>query len=136
MDFKPAVSFLRKEDSLARGDGMSKRVLVVDDDVNFLKMLVRIAIAADLNIDSASNGEEALVKLHSGEYRKLITDLMMPGMNGFHLAREAKIQFPDLEVVLMTGSIMSDLHEQAANVGISKVIAKPLGIDLLIELFN
>jgi CheY-like chemotaxis protein len=115
---------------------MNKLVLVVDDDVNFLNMLELVARTAGLNIDSASTGEAALVKLNSGKYRKLVTDLMMPGMDGFSLARAAKSQLPDLEVVLMTGSIMPDLHEQAANAGISKVVAKPVGIDLLIMLFN
>ena len=115
---------------------MLKRVLVVDDDVNILNMLELVARTAGLNIDSATTGEAALVKLNSGKYRKLITDLMMPGMDGFSLARAAKSRWPDLEVVLMTCSIMSDLHEQAADAGISKVVAKPFGIDLLIELFN
>lgn len=115
---------------------MNKLVLVVDDDVNFLNMLELVARTAGLKIDSASTGEAALVKLKSGKYRKLVTDLMMPGMDGFRLARAAKSRFPDLEVVLMTGSLFSGLHEQAANAGISKVVAKPVGIDLLIMLFN
>jgi len=115
---------------------MLKRVLVVDDDFDFLKLLELVAGTVGVDIDSANTGEAALVMLNSRKYRKLVTDLMMPGMDGFSLARAAKNRFPDLEVVLMTGTIMSDLHEQAADAGISKVIAKPLGIDLLIELFN
>lgn len=115
---------------------MNKLVLVVDDDVTILNMLELVARTAGLNFDSATTGEAALVKLNSGKYRKLVTDLMMPGMDGFSLARAAKSRWPDLEVVLMTCSIMSDLHEQAADAGISKVVAKPFGIDLLIELFN
>jgi len=115
---------------------MLKRVLVVDDDVNNLNMMELAAMTVGLNIDTATTGEAALVKLKSGRYRKLITDLTMPGMDGFALARAAKSELPDLEIVLMTGSIISDLHEQAANAGISKVAAKPLGIDLLIELFT
>ncbi|PKN16171.1 MAG: response regulator [Deltaproteobacteria bacterium HGW-Deltaproteobacteria-23] len=115
---------------------MLKRVLVVDDDINILKMLELVGRTVGLNIDSATTAEAALVKLKSGEYRMLVTDLMMPGMDGFSLARAAKSRSPDLEVVLMTGSIMSDLQEQAVDAGISKVVAKPFGIDLLIELFN
>jgi len=115
---------------------MIKQILVVDNDVVFLNMLKLIAGSEELNIDSASTGEAALVKLKSGKYKKLVTDLMLPGMDGFTLARAAKSEFPELEVVLMTGSIISDLHEQAANAGISKVVAKPLGIDILIELFT
>lgn len=115
---------------------MNKLVLVVDDDVNFLNMLELAARTAGLNIDSATTGEAALVKLNSGKYRMLVTDLMMPGMDGFSLARAAKSQLPDLEVVLMTGSFMPYLHVQAANAGISKVVAKPFGIDLLMELLT
>jgi len=115
---------------------MNKLVLVVDDDVNFLNMLELVARTAGLNIDSATTGEAALVKLNSGKYRMLVTDLMMPGMDGFSLARVAKSQLPDLEVVLMTGSLMPYLHVQAANAGISKVVAKPFGIDLLLELLT
>lgn len=115
---------------------MNKPVLVVDDDVNFLNMLELVARTTGLNIDSVTTGEAALVKLKSGKYRMLVTDLMMPGMDGFSLARAAKSQLPDLEVVLMTGSIISGLHVQAANAGISKVVTKPFGIDLLIELLT
>lgn len=115
---------------------MNKLVLVVDDDVNFLNMVELVARTSGLNIDSATTGEAALIMLKSGKYRKLVTDLMMPGMDGFRLAIVAKRRLPDLEVVLMTGSIMSDLHKQAADAGISKVVAKPFGIDLLIELLT
>ena len=113
---------------------MGRNVLIVDDDPELLNLLGLIASTTGIRVDLAGSGEEALVQLESGHYRKLITDLDMPGIDGFTLARLARVKQPGLEVVLMTGSIMPDLHERAAQAGISRVVAKPVGSDLFIEL--
>jgi len=113
---------------------MGRNVLIVDDDPELLNLLGLIARTTGVRAGLAGSGEEALVQLESGHYRKLITDLDMPGIDGFTLARLARVQQPGLEVVLLTGSIMPDLQERAAQAGISRVVAKPVGSDLFIEL--
>jgi CheY-like chemotaxis protein len=113
---------------------MCKQVLVVDDDREILNMLGLIARTAGAHICLAGSGEEALAMLQSGHYRKLITDYVMPGMDGFTLAWLAKSRFPELEVVMMTGSLTDDLRQCAAAVGISRIVTKPLNSAIFLEL--
>lgn len=115
---------------------MAKRVLVVDDDVNILNMLVHIAKTIGVLVDSAINGKEALMKLQKGRYRKMITDFDMPGMDGITLAKLARMHAPEIEVVMITGSDISILHENAALAGVSRVVHKPVSIELIIELLK
>lgn len=115
---------------------MTKRVLVVDDDVNILNMLVLIARTIGVLIDSASSGKEAVIKLQKGRYWKMITDFDMPGMDGITLARLARIHAPGVEVVMITGSVISTLPENAALAGVSRVVDKPVSIELIIELLK
>jgi CheY-like chemotaxis protein len=113
---------------------MCNQVLVVDDDRETLNLLGVIARTVGASVCLAGSGEEALAMLQSGRYRKLITDYVMPGMDGFTLAWLAKEQFPELEVVMMTGSLTDNLHQCAAAVGISRIVTKPLNSAIFLEL--
>src|SRR3712207_3847037 len=77
-------------------------VLVVDDDRANLDSVARIFQREGLGTLTASNGTEALELLRRPEVSVMVTDLMMPGMDGQELLKASRTIRPDVEVVLMT----------------------------------
>ncbi len=79
-------------------------ILLVDDDPDLRDSAAMLLEACGYSISTASDANAALCELESREkVCVLITDIMMPGMNGFELAEKAKIRRPKLRVIYMTG---------------------------------
>lgn len=89
-------------------------ILVVDDDHDILD-LVRSVLADKHTVLIADSGPEALQLLASNHVDLLVTDVRMPGMNGFALITEAKKSRPDLNVIVMSAYI-DDTDEIATQV--------------------
>ena len=85
----------------------AKRVLMVDDDPQNLEFLSMLLEREGWAFDAAENGRAAIAKLESGPFDLVISDLMMPGMNGIELLDAVKERWPATEVVIVTahGSI-------------------------------
>jgi CheY-like chemotaxis protein len=80
------------------------RLLVVDDDPVTLALLVAMLAHGGHEVTTAPDGKTALGILERrGTVELLITDVVMPEMNGFNLAREARRRQPDLRVIYLTG---------------------------------
>ena len=113
-----------------------KRLLVVDDELPILKLVTRILATDNYDITSASSGDEAaqLVNAPGGPgVDLLVTDLMMPGMNGRELARITRRRFPNVRVLYVTGfvdTLFKDLTELGEG---ESFIEKPFGTDGLLE---
>src|SRR6266540_1975126 len=79
------------------------RILVVDDEESISDVVSAMLSSAGYVCSQASCGKEALALLDSGEeYELMLSDLMMPEMNGIALLEAAKERFPDLPVVMVT----------------------------------
>src|SRR5438067_2015512 len=83
---------------------MKPRALVVDDDVAVRYTLRGILEHANLEVDEAADGVEALERLAAGVYDLIITDLNMPRMDGLELLRRVRQRedLPALKVILIT----------------------------------
>ena len=86
-------------------------LLVVDDDEGVRTLVKEVLLDAGHRVLVAAGGPEALalVKEEDGQIDLLVTDVVMPGMNGVELHRQLLAQLPDLRVLFMTG--YSDRHE-------------------------
>src|SRR4051794_1694897 len=83
---------------------MKPRVLVVDDEDTIRKLLRSRLERENQDVHVAANAEEALATLSKGaEFSVMVTDLKMPGKDGFELMAQAKKQFPHLRVIVITG---------------------------------
>lgn len=109
---------------------MSYRVLIVDDDED-ARALLRRALqhgGLDIEIDSASDGREALERIAAALPQMVITDVMMPRMNGFDLclALRAGAQTADIPVLIVTA--LEDAAERARGfaVGATDYLTKPV----------
>jgi two-component system cell cycle sensor histidine kinase/response regulator CckA len=113
-----------------------KHLLVVDDELPILKLVTRILATDNYEIASASSGEDAAQLLNAPGYPGLdllVTDLMMPGMNGRELATIVRGKYPNARVLYVTGfadTLFKDLQELSAG---ESFIEKPFGTDGLLE---
>ena len=112
------------------------RLLVVDDELPILKLVTRILATDNYEITSANSGDEAAQLINANGYPGvdlLVTDLMMPGMNGRELAQATRRLFPNVRVLYVTGfadTLFKDLTELGQG---ESFIEKPFGTDGLLE---
>ncbi len=79
------------------------RVLLVDDDVPFLKMLSHALQLAGYSVVSAETGGEALQKLREEPAAAVVLDIIMPEMDGIEALRKLRENCPELPVIVMSG---------------------------------
>ncbi len=106
-------------------------ILVVDDEQVIIDSVVKIAKLDNLTIDSALDASTALEKLDTNKYRLILSDVMMPGMDGFQFLQEIaarKIQTP---VIITTGYSAVENAVKALYEGAVAFIPKPFSIDEL-----
>jgi two-component system cell cycle sensor histidine kinase/response regulator CckA len=96
-------------------------VLLVDDDDD-VRQILAIALANAFDLLVAASGVEAVKIMADRQIDLLLTDVMMPGMNGFDLADKAMLMRPELRIVYMTG-YSDQLHSTRRRHG--KIIPKP-----------
>jgi len=89
---------------------MAFKILLVDDEFPTRKSIIRELRGLEVQITERENGQEALDELlakeKSGEvFDLLITDHLMPELKGFELIAQAKIHFPNLPIILLSGTL-------------------------------
>jgi CheY-like chemotaxis protein len=113
------------------------KVLVVDDEqdvaVLFRQMFRREVRNGDMQLDFAFSGEEALSYLadNRADVVLVLSDINMPGMNGFELLREIKSTPPPLPVCMMTAYGSDDYRHKADAFGCDGYLTKPIDFPLL-----
>ena len=81
------------------------RLLLVDDETDFLTAYSRRFERRNAEISIASSGQEAIDKIRDAEFDVVILDVMMPEMNGIETLRRIKAIAPDLPVIILTGHV-------------------------------
>src|SRR5512142_1627651 len=104
----------------------SGRILVVDDERFFQELFREVLGAAGHHPRTAGSGEEALQLLADDRFDLLLTDLVMPGIDGIALVKEAKRRDPDVEAVAVTGHDDVRLAVQAMKAGCADFLTKPV----------
>ena len=111
------------------------RVLIVEDESHLAKGLRFNLEAEGHSVEVVGDGESALEQAQTIAPDILITDVVMPGMNGIDLAKSIRSQFPKTRIVLLSGQAHARDFVRAANhEGYSfELWAKPIHPDLLLE---
>lgn len=108
-----------------------KRVLIVDDEAQ-MRGLLEDLLEDDFEVTTASNGAEAMQRLQEGGTELVITDLVMPTMNGIDLVMAVRKQYPALKIIAISGgggiSGRFDYLPVANLVGAARVIRKPFAL--------
>lgn len=109
------------------------KILVVDDDQYLLDLLIETLKTIGYDAVGVSNASEALTYLKLSDYRLVITDIRMPGMDGVEFAREVKKEHPRLPVIFITGVLGSSVLQLAEAEG---YLSKPFRIGQMEELIG
>ena len=106
------------------------RLLFVDDEPSIVKALSRVFYQENYEVITAWTAKEGLEKFATGTIHLVITDFMMPGMNGAQFLQEVKKRSPDTIRIMLTGHANTDAVMGAINEGaVYKFILKPWNDD-------
>jgi two-component system response regulator AtoC len=106
----------------------SYTVLVVDDDPLVLDVVAKILAAPGCTVVTARDGDEAVRALANRTVDLMITDLKMPGLDGVQLGIQAKLMYPYLHIIYITG--FADIAKRARY---GRVLQKPIRLADLIQ---
>jgi len=109
------------------------RVLIVDDEPDFLETIVKRLRKRNIDAAGADSGKEALELLEKQHFDVVILDIRMPGMDGIETLKEMKRKRPLMEVILLTGHASVESGMQGIQYGAFDYVMKPAEIDELIE---
>ncbi|GAB4144549.1 MAG: hypothetical protein Fur0037_12330 [Planctomycetota bacterium] len=109
----------------------TKRVLVVDDEDVVCRSYERVLTRSGFEVEKAMSGRQALERVASKDFDVMFADLRMPGMDGLQVVRELRSTHPNMPVVVITGYPSRDTLLEAARLGVSDYLTKPVAPDVL-----
>ncbi|MFH1843042.1 MAG: response regulator, partial [bacterium] len=112
---------------------MPSKILLVDDETEFVQTLSERLQSRNLPTAIAYNGKEALTIIENDEPEVVVLDLQMPGIHGIDVLRQAKKGHPNTEVIILTGHGSSKEEELAIELGAFAYLHKPVDIKVLSE---
>ncbi len=143
----PATQFLSKpftpddltnkllELLLEREAAKQRTVLVVDDDAGIRALLRQILTGAGHHVLEAKDGKEALAILDDGSVDLLLSDLVMPSIDGVSLIKQTRLTNPRIPIIAFTGSMAASERLAAASaLGTTAVVTKPIDLQALVHL--
>ncbi|MFH0845352.1 MAG: response regulator [Pseudomonadota bacterium] len=110
----------------------SLRVMLVDDEIDFLDTLIKRMEKRNVAVKGANSGEQALLLLDEGLVDVIVLDVKMPGMDGIDTLKEIKRRHPLIEVILLTGHANTEVAIQGMELGAFDYLIKPISIDELL----
>jgi len=110
----------------------SLRVMLVDDEIDFLDTLIKRMEKRNVAVKGANSGEQALLLLDEGLVDVIVLDVKMPGMDGIDTLKEIKRRHPLIEVILLTGHANVEVAIQGMELGAFDYLIKPISIDELL----
>jgi len=108
-----------------------KKLVVIDDDPEIRDAMSRILAGYDYQVFTAEDGSNGLELVARENPSIVLTDIMMPGMDGIEVLKRVKEQSPDVEVIVITGHGEMDLAVQALHLEASDFINKPISKESL-----
>jgi DNA-binding NtrC family response regulator len=109
------------------------RILLVDDEVKFLKAVSdRLAIKG-FDVTTADNGDDAIAAASKGGFDVAVVDLQMPGMDGTQVLKVLKENHKFIEIIMLTGHATVDSAVECTRLGAFKYLEKPYEFDKLVE---
>jgi signal transduction histidine kinase/ActR/RegA family two-component response regulator len=111
----------------------SERVLVVDDQGEIRDLLHDVLQGAGYHVVRTADGEEALARLEAEAFDLVITDLGMPGISGWEVARGARARRPEVKIILLTGWAATLDADEIQKSGVDATLKKPFEMDGLLR---
>jgi DNA-binding NtrC family response regulator len=112
------------------------RVLLVDDEVEFVETLAERMRTRGLEVATAGSGLEALERFSSQDFDAVVLDLAMPDLDGIETLKRLRARDPNIQIVLLSGQATIRLATEAMKQGAVDVLEKPADIDVLIDMIR
>ena len=109
------------------------KILLAEDDNDMRRFLVKALENAGFQVSSHDNGLSAYQRLREEPFEMLVTDIVMPEMDGIELARRATEIDPDLKVMFITGFAAVALNPDSKAPKDAKVLSKPFHLRDLVN---
>lgn len=109
------------------------KVLLVDDEEEFVKTLSERIQMRKLGSNVALNGEEALKLVKDEVPDVMVLDLKMPGIDGMEVLRRVKKAYPEVQVIILTGHGSEKDEKEARKLGAYDYLQKPAEIDVIVQ---
>jgi DNA-binding response OmpR family regulator len=112
---------------------MSAKVLIVDDEKDFLDIMAERMGARGMDVSTATSAQDALEKVQAKSYDAVIMDFLMPEMDGFKALKLLKEARPDLTIILLTANVREEERITAKKLGAMEVLEKPADLNILTQ---
>lgn len=110
-----------------------RRILLAEDDESMRGFLERALMRAGYEVVSFNNGVEAFDRLKEEPFSLLLTDIVMPQMDGIELARRASELDPELKIMFITGFAAVTLNNSSEAPNDARVLSKPFHLKDLVN---
>jgi len=127
------------DESGQKGEVLSRKpvsILIVEDEEGFAEVFTDMLSEYGHQVCVARSGDQAIERFQVGKFDLVFTDLGMPGMSGWQVAKSIKGINPSTPIVLLTGWGAAVEQEQLVNSGIDMVLSKPINIDDLSKVIS
>lgn len=112
------------------------RILVVDDNPESRDILKRLLTLSDYEVETVESGRDAVELLKRAEFKLVLTDIVMPEMDGLELLSHVNSHYPNIPVIMVTGRASNESKKEALENGAEGLLFKPYTRDQLMTIVN
>jgi DNA-binding NtrC family response regulator len=112
---------------------LKARVLLVDDEEDFLTTLAERLESRGLTVSTLTKGEDAVAKADEQKFDLIVLDLAMPGIDGLETLKQIKAKQPDAEIIILSGQGSIKTSIEAMKLGAEDFLQKPVNISELMD---
>jgi DNA-binding response OmpR family regulator len=112
---------------------LKARVLLVDDEEDFLATLAERLEIRGFSVSTVTTGEDAIVKVDEQKFDLIILDLAMPGIDGLETLKRIKAKQTDAEIIMLTGQGSIRTSMEAMKLGAEDFLQKPVSMADLMD---
>lgn len=112
---------------------MAEKVLLVDDEKEFVEGLAERMELRGMNVTACTNPQDALDKVDSESFDAIVLDLQMPGIDGIEALKHIKKTHPEMQVILLSGHATVEKGIEAMKLGAMDFVEKPADINILTD---
>ena len=109
----------------------NKRVLVVDDEAIVCESYKRVLTDAGYSVCTARSGRDALAACRAEPFDVVLADLRIPDMDGLEVTRKVRKEFPQVQVLIITGYPTQQSADEARGLGVFDYLSKPVAPERL-----
>ncbi len=111
-------------------------ILVAEDNPSVREFIIRSLFPLGHKVVAVGDGEQAIAALTKEKFNVLVTDIVMPNMDGIALAMQATRLYPDLRIVMISGYAQERMRAHNLDAVVHKIVSKPFSLEEISEAVN